>query len=44
MDFLCVKFIRNKKYYKNITRTLHLYYKLIKAIDFLAKNDKIKEK
>ena len=44
MDFLCVKFIRNKKCYKNITRTLHLYYKFIKAIDFLAKNDKIKEK
>ena len=44
MDFLCAKFIKNKKYYKNITRTLHLYYKLIKTIDFLGKNDKIKEK
>lgn len=31
------------KYYISITKVLHLYYKSIKSIDVLPKNDKIKE-
>ena len=29
------------KYYKSITTILQIYYKYIKSIDFLRRNDKI---
>ena len=41
MDFLFANYTKNK-YYIHITKILHLYYKLIKGIDVLTKNDKIK--
>ena len=50
MDFLFVNYIKKKyntmkkiKCYIYITKILHLYYKCIKHIDVLSKNDKIKE-